>query len=42
MKDEEEVRVSLGCDAVEAEWFEKATQVIYFNGKKFQNVWTAD
>ena len=42
MKDEEELRVSLPCDAVEAEWFEKAMQVIYFDGKKFQNVWTAD
>ena len=42
MKDEQELKVSLGCDAVEAEWFEKATQVIYFDGKKFQNVWTGD
>ena len=42
MKDERELKVSLGCDAVEAEWFEKATQVIYWDGKKFQNVWTGD
>ena len=42
MKDEEELNVSLPCDAVEAEWFEKAVQVIYWDGKKFTNVWTAD
>jgi hypothetical protein len=42
MKDEEEVRVSLPCDAVEAEWYEKATQVIYWDGKTFKNVWTGD
>ncbi len=42
MKDEKEIRVSLNCDAVEAEWFEKATQVIYRKGKAFDNVWTAD
>lgn len=42
MKDEKEIRVSLQCDAVEAEWFEKATQVIYRKGNSFENVWTAD
>jgi len=42
MRDEKELKVSLPCDAVEAEWFEKATQVIFWNGRKFENVWTAD
>jgi len=42
MRDEKEIRVSLQCDAVEAEWFEKATQVIFWNEKQYENVWTGD
>jgi hypothetical protein len=42
MKDEEALQVDLPCDGVEAEWFEKATQVIYRDKNRWQQVWTAD
>lgn len=40
--DDRELRVKLDCDAVEAVWFEKATQVIYREKNEWRRVWTAD
>ncbi len=39
---EKEKKVQLKCDGVDVAWFETSSYVVYWNGRKFENIWTGD